>query len=131
MVNLNNYSDGVQHIGIPSSDVDATIWFYTSLGFEPVLITSNKPNDDKVAFLKLGNLIIESYGNHDTVKKAGAIDHIAIDVKNIDELYEKIKADGHRFAEPGVQSLPFWENGIKYFIILGPDDEKIEFCEKL
>lgn len=131
MVNVNDFSNGVQHIGIPSSDVDRTIEFYKSLGFEPALITSNKPNDDKVAFLKMGNLVIESYGNHDTVKRAGAIDHIAIDVKNIDKLYEEIKSAGYRFAEPGVQSLPFWENGIKYFIILGPDDEKIEFCEIL
>lgn len=131
MVNLNEFSKGIQHVGIPSSDVDRTIEFYTSLGFEPALVTSNKPNDDKVAFLKMGNLVIESYGNHDTVKRAGAIDHIAIDVKDIEKLYEEIKGAGYSFAEPGLQSLPFWEKGIKYFIILGPDDEKIEFCEIL
>ncbi len=131
MVNLNEFSKGIQHVGIPSSDVDRTIEFYESLGFEVVLMTSNKPNDDKVAFLKMGNLVIESYGNHDTVKRVGAIDHIAIDVKNIEKLYEEIKAAGYRFAEPGLQSLPFWDNGIKYFIILGPDDEKLEFCEIL
>ena len=131
MVNLSEFSNGIQHVGIPSSDVDRTIEFYKSLGFETALVTSNKPNDDKVAFLKMGNMVIESYGNHDTVKRAGAIDHIAIDVKNIEKLYEEIKGAGYRFAEPGLQSLPFWENGIKYFIILGPDDEKIEFCEIL
>ena len=128
---LNEFSQGIQHVGIPSSNVKRTIEFYNSLGFETQLVTSNMPNDEMVAFLRLGNLVIESYGNHETVKLAGAIDHIAIDVKNIDALYEKIKAAGYRFAEPGLQSLPFWDNGIKYFIILGPDDEKIEFCEIL
>lgn len=128
---LKEFSQGIQHVGIPSSDVKRTIEFYNSLGFETQLVTSNLPNDEMVAFLRFGNLVIESYGNHETVKRAGAIDHIAIDVKNIEALYEKIKDAGYRFAEPGLQSLPFWENGIKYFIILGPDDEKIEFCEIL
>ncbi len=128
---LKEFSTGIQHVGIPSSNVNRTIEFYNSLGFETELVTSNLPNDEMVAFLRLGNLVIESYGNHDTVKRAGAIDHIAIDVKDIEPLYEKIKAAGYRFAEPGLQSLPFWDNGIKYFIILGPDDEKIEFCEIL
>ena len=128
---LKEFSKGIQHVGIPSSDVNKTIEFYNSLGFETQLVTSNLPNDEMVAFLKFGNLVIESYGNHDTLKRYGAIDHIAIDVKNIEVLYEKIKAAGYRFAEPGLQSLPFWENGIKYFIILGPDDEKLEFCEIL
>lgn len=128
---LKEFSNGIQHVGIPSSDVKRTIDFYNSLGFETEMVTSNLPNDEMVAFLRLGNLVIESYGNHDTAKRTGAIDHIAIDVKNIDALYEKIVATGHRFAEPGLQSLPFWKKGIKYFIILGPDDEKIEFCEIL
>lgn len=131
MIDVNKYSDGVQHIGIPSSDVERTIEFYNGLGFETMLVTSNLPNDEMVAFLRLGNLVIETYGNHPTVKKAGAIDHIAINVKNIEKLYEEILAAGYRFAEPGLQSLPFWDNGIKYFIILGPEDEKIEFCEIL
>jgi len=27
--------------------------------------------------------------------------------------------------------LPFWEKGCKYFYILGPDGERLEFCEIL
>ena len=30
-----------------------------------------------------------------------------------------------------VNGLPFWENGVKFFTIEGPNKEKIEFCEKL
>ena len=131
MADLKKYSDGVQHLGIPVSDIDRTIEFYTSLGFEPVLLTENKAADERVAFLKLGNLIVEAYGNRETEKRAGAIDHVALDVKNIDELYEEIRKEGHRIVEEKVMSLPFWENGVKFFTILGPDNEKIEFCEKL
>jgi hypothetical protein len=27
--------------------------------------------------------------------------------------------------------LPFWEKGIKYFNVLGPDGERVEFAERL
>jgi lactoylglutathione lyase len=27
--------------------------------------------------------------------------------------------------------LPFWKKGCKYFYILGPDGERLEFCEIL
>lgn len=131
MTDLKKYSEGIQHVGIPVSDIDRTIEFYTSLGFEPALITENKPANERVAFLKLGNLIVEAYGNKDTEKRSGAIDHIALDVKNIDKLYDQIRNEGHRIVEEKVMSLPFWENGVKFFTILGPDNEKIEFCEKL
>ncbi len=131
MADLKKYSERIQHLGIPVSDIDKTIEFYTSLGFEPVLLTENKAANERVAFLQLGNLIIEAYGNKDTEKKSGAIDHVALDVKNIDELYEEICKEGHRIVEEKVMSLPFWENGVKFFTILGPDNEKIEFCEKL
>lgn len=131
MADLKNYSEGVQHVGVPSSDLDKTIAFYESLGFVLALVTENKAAGERVAFLQLGNLVIEAYGNKTTVGEAGAIDHVALDVKNIDSLYQEIKAAGHTIVEGDVRSLPFWERGVKFFTILGPDNEKIEFCEKL
>lgn len=131
MVDLNKYSGGVQHIGVPCSDIDRTVEFYKSLGFEEVLITRNEVADETVAFLKLGNLVIEAYGNRPTEGLEGAIDHIALDVKDIDALYAEIVAAGHESLEGGVKGLPFWERGVRFFTILGPDKEKIEFCEKL
>ena len=131
MIDLNRYSGGVQHIGIPTNDIGRTIAFYTSLGFVVDLLTENKAADEKVVFLRLGNLTVEAYENRSAVMQAGAIDHIAIDVKHIDELFAEVEAGGFRMLTPEIQSLPFWERGIRYFIILGPNEEKIEFCEKL
>ena len=31
----------------------------------------------------------------------------------------------------GIEELPFWENGVKFFMIKGPNEERIEFCQKL
>lgn len=131
MVDLKNFSGGVQHIGVPCTDIDKTIGFYKSLGFEAVLETENKEAQERVAFLKLGNLVIEAYGNRQTSGRSGAIDHIALDVTGIDTLFAAITASGLKSIEGEVRSLPFWERGVRFFTILGPDNEKIEFCEKL
>ena len=36
-----------------------------------------------------------------------------------------------KMLDQQVNGLPFWENGVKFFTIEGPNKEKIEFCEKL
>lgn len=122
---------GVQHIGIPTNDIEKTIEFYQSLGFEIALRTVNQGADEKVAFLQLGNLVIETYENGAAAMQNGAVDHIALDVKNIDEVFEGVRTAGYRMLNETVQSLPFWEHGVKFFTIVGPNEEKIEFCEKL
>ena len=74
-MDLKNYSTGVQHIGIPTNDIDKTVDFYHKLGFETAFETVNEEADEKVVFLKLGTLVVEAYENHAAVLRAGAIDH--------------------------------------------------------
>ena len=126
---IKDYCTGIQHIGIPTNDIQKTIHFYEQLGFHKELVTKN--NEETVAFLKLHNLVIETYENKAATMQVGAIDHISLDVKNIEPLYQLIKSKGFTILDEHVNSLPFWENGIKYFTILGPNKEKIEFCEKI
>lgn len=45
---INNYCMGIQHIGIPTTDIETTVKFYQQLGFNVVLRTQN--NNQKVAF---------------------------------------------------------------------------------
>lgn len=132
MINLEKYSSGIQHLGLPTTDIDTTINFYKSLGFEIALQTINPHSNQQVAFLRFGNLTIETYGNFpETAMQPGAWDHIAIDVKNVDALFDEIKTAGYNLLDTEVQSIPFWDNGIRYFRILGPNAETIEFCEIL
>lgn len=126
---VKDFCTGVQHIGIPTNNLDETIRFYEQLGFNVVLKTQN--GEEAVAFLQLHNLVIETYENKAAVMQAGAIDHIAIDVKEIDALFENVKAKGFHLLDNRVNALPFWENGVRFFTILGPNKEKIEFCERL
>ena len=129
-MNIKDFTTGVQHIGIPTNDIETTIAFYQSLGFDTALRTLN--GTEEVAFLSLHNLVIETYQNRQATMAYGAIDHIAIDVKNIDRLFCEMNTTG-KFAilDRQVNSLPFWEHGVKFFTIEGPNREKIEFCERL
>lgn len=123
--------NGIQHIGVPTNDIDVTIEFYEKLGFETALRTINEEANEKVAFLALQNLVIETYENKTAVMKSGAVDHIAIDVKDIEAVYEFVDMEGLNTTNDKIHYLPFWENGVKFFTIEGPNKEKIEFSQKL
>ena len=83
-MNLKEQFNGIQHIGIPTNDIEATIDFYKALGFEIAFRTVNEEADEEVAFLKLNTLVVETYENKAAKMEAGAIDHMAIDVKDIE-----------------------------------------------
>ena len=118
---------GLQHIGIPTNDLNQTIDFYQSLGFE--LAHRTAIGDEQVAFLQLGNLMIETYQNFKAARINGAVDHIAINVTDVEEARRIADSMGLEVIEEG--QLPFWENGVKYFTILGPNREKLEFNQYL
>lgn len=130
-MNIKHFITGIQHIGIPTNDMEATLLFYERLGFRVAYQTVNEAANEKVAFLQLNNLMIETYENKMAAMQSGAIDHLAIDVKEIDSLFETVKANRFQLLDTEVQHLPFWEKGVRFFTIVGPNQEKIEFCEKL
>ncbi|MBA7488060.1 MAG: VOC family protein [Prevotella sp.] len=126
---IKDYCTGVQHIGIPTNNIDKTKRFFADLGFSLAYATVN--DGQQVAFLQLGNLMIETWESGDATMQVGAIDHISIDVKGVDELFRIVEAKGYKALEGHVCALPFWEHGVRFFTIEGPDKEKIEFCERL
>lgn len=130
-MNLREQLNGVQHIGIPTNDIENTIEFYQKLGFEIAFQTVNEEANEKVVFLKLHTLVIETYENKAAVMQSGAIDHIAIDVKDIEKVYAMINQAGLNSTQDTVHFLPFWENGVKFFTIEGPNKEKVEFSQYL
>ena len=130
-MDLKNYSTGVQHIGIPTNDIDKTVDFYHKLGFETAFETVNEEADEKVVFLKLGTLVVETYENHEAVLLVGEIDNDALDVKDIEEIYQYINQAGLNTTQDSIHFLPFWENGVKFFTIEGPNKEKVEFSQYL
>ena len=128
-MSLQEQINGLQHIGVPARNMEETITFYEKLGFETAFETVNDGN--RVVFLKFASLVIETYESRDTAMKSGAIDHIALDVKDIEKTYELINQEGLNTTKDTIHFLPFWENGVKFFTIEGPNKEKVEFSQFL
>lgn len=128
-MNISELFDGVQHIGLPTGCFDRTVEFYRYLGFENIYSTVN--GDSRVAFLKQGNLVVETYETAEPAGKAGAWDHVALECCDIEAAYDIIVKDGFEIVSGGIRFLPFFEHGVKYFTFLGPNNEKVEFNQKL
>lgn len=123
---------GIQHIGIPTNALEKTIDFYETLGFS--VVHRAETDTDHVAFLRLKNLVIETYqstGASQAKGFDGAIDHIAVDVDDIDAVWSAVQAAGLTPMEKEIQFLPFWEKGFRYFKVLGPNHEPVEFGQIL
>lgn len=131
MKKLGDFALGLQHMGLPTNDLKATIAFYESLGFETVYQVKNEAAGEDVAFLRLKNLTIEAYENGRAAMRSGAIDHIAIDVDDVEAAYRLAQEQGYQIVSNGVEFLPFWQNGVKFFILLGPNQERVEFNQYL
>ena len=127
-MNLKENLTGLEHVGIPTADLDKTIAFYESLGFAAILRT-NIPNGGKVAFLQLGNVVIETYESADAAGRPGAIDHLALKARDIEAAFKAVKALGYEMVNDEIEFLPFWENGVRFFTFYGPNREKIEFSQ--
>ncbi len=121
---------GIDHIGIPCRDIEKTVSFYNRLGFEMILRTVNEKTGEKVAFLRMRDLVVETYQSDSVPGISGAIDHMAISVKDIDECYNKVICTEFGNVSD-IEFLPFWKHGIRFFKINGPNGESIEFVQKL
>ena len=122
--------NGLQHVGIPTKKFDESGDFYQSLGFK--LVNTEDNQGSRVAFYQLGTLMLESWESpQEAPGKVGAINHIALDTHDINRAFAEVQKLNVQFVENGIQSLPYWENGIKYFNFYGPNKEIFEVCQKL
>ena len=111
--------------------MEKTAAFYRLLGFEAVLQTVNRAADEKVTFLRMGDITLEVYENKNAAMVPGALDHIALNVTDIEKAFQMAKEEGFSMLDTQIQFLPFWEHGVKFFTVLGPNEEKVEFSQYL
>lgn len=126
---LAGYFDDLQHVGLPTDDLKKTVDFYAGLGFK---MNGNFDTDDQgnqVVFMTLGHLTLEIWTGDGAVRQTGAINHLSFNTSDADAAYKAAKAGGYNMKETEVQHLDFWDKGIKFFNIAGPNDETLEFCE--
>ncbi len=136
---LDSNFNGIQHIGIPVTDIQRSKAFYQRLGFEDVMSDTFTHNDETghASMMKRDRTILEIYQMPDKelqeIRKRtdGRIDHIAFDVEDIDRAFDELKKEGYEILEDQPAFIDFWKSGCKYFNILGPDGERLEFCQIL
>ena len=129
----------IQHIGIPVTNLKQSEAFYESLGFENVMTSTfrHKGEEGKVSMMQSGEVIVEIYQMPEIElteirnRQNGHIDHIAVDVDDIDAVFNELKSKGFNIDEGAPVFLPFWKNGCKYFNIIGLDGERLEFNQIL
>ncbi len=129
----------LQHTGIPVTEMEISCAFYERLGFKNVMRSTflHEGLPGQVSMMQRDKIIIELYQMPEpeltNVKKRnnGKIDHIAFDVTDIDETFTLLKNEGFSIPEEQPVFLNFWEKGCKYFYIIGPDGERLEFCQIL
>ena len=126
---IKDYITEVQHLGLPTKDMAATRAFYEKLGFEAAFETINDGN--QVVFFRLHNLTVEAYECDEAAGAIGAIEHVAVTVTDVEKCYEEVCAAGLNTLNDEIHFLPFWENGVRYFTIMGPNCEKVEFSQYL
>lgn len=128
-MSVEKYATGWQHIGIPVRDMDRSVEFYEGLGFRRAYGTEYF--GQRVSFMQMQGMTVELYTEKNTAGQAGAVDHIAINVTDIDEVFRTIREGSYTMLDQEVDERPFWDRGVRFFTILGPDREKIEFNQFL
>jgi len=137
---LQDNLEGIQHLAIFVTDINRSRDFYEQFGFKVKLSEAipAEPEPVKVAFLELNGLTLElvelggdmrqQIGSRDD----GHIDHVALNVKDIEKAYAEMIANGFKALEENAPVfLNIWKNGTKYFTIRGPEGEKVEFSQIL
>jgi catechol 2,3-dioxygenase-like lactoylglutathione lyase family enzyme len=124
---------GLQHIGIPVTDLERSKAFYAQLGFAEVMRTDlpGAAEPIRVAMMLHEKMTLELYQLAQEERQAiakrtdGHIDHIALDVIDIEQAYREVCAAGLEVLEDSAPVyLPFWDHGVRYFTIRGPDGKR-------
>lgn len=136
---MNLVINGLQHVGIPVTDISVSRAFYERLGFKNVMTAPFEIESGKgeCTMMQRDNFVIELYQmpakELEEIKSRGngRIDHIAFDVPDVDEAMSTLKKNGFHVMEDKPVRLNFWKHGVKFFFITGPDGERLEFNQIL
>lgn len=119
----------IAHIGYQVSDITQSLAFYEPLGFKQQqrFSKSSPQGTIEVAFIEMGDAVLELYqlpgGTPFDAPRCG-IDHLALEVSDIDAVQKALTALGYPLDEG-----PIEEKHVRFVLIRGPDGERLEFDE--
>ena len=126
---------GLAHIGIHTDNLQESIEFYTDvLGFTLDHTADLHGGGVRLAFLNLGSCIVELINIADknvaASRQAGVIDHLALGVKDISSLVQRLEDRGVTYETKAPSNIPI-KKGAKNIFFMGPSGERLEFFEYL
>lgn len=122
---------GLQHLGLPTAALDETAAFYESLGFVRAHSTVNPGTGSGCAFSPAA--ACASKPTSAPRPPAGPEPSTTWPWT-----WTTLSPPGRKCGWPAwppledaIQFLPFWENGVRFFNLLGPNGETVEFSQRL
>lgn len=128
---------GLAHIGVFVADIEVSKAFYMDvLGFESFdkSVVDTDDGEVKITFVRLGTCVLELVQFPKSKQRStdSVIAHIALDVKNIENVQAYLLKKGVKFeTEKPVELSMIFDNGVKYLMFAGPDGEVLEISETL
>ncbi len=117
---------GLCHVGVMTDNAEESVkWYCEKQGFRPWY--AGKMGPMPLTFVEGGGLVIEFIAAG-KAPAGGPVAHIALEVLNIDEAVEDLKAKGVEMGRVG--SAPdFFPTGMKNVFFTGPNGETLELVE--
>jgi catechol 2,3-dioxygenase-like lactoylglutathione lyase family enzyme len=137
---VSQYVDSMHHVGFFCSNLEETVKFYAdTFGFEVECYGDVEVADEKVAMLRLGNIILEALWvpniSHDELyKKALCVDnHFSIMVKDIDAVKEiLIRHPKVVFEEEEIRNVPnIGDMDLRVTFFRGINGERVEIMQNV
>ncbi len=124
---------GLAHIGIPVKSAANSLSFYSRLGFREIFRADPAETGFPVIFVRCGDgPVLELYQIPEQACGApGAVNHFALEVSDIEAAFAAARDAGLLPEGETIHSMPVFENGVRFFMIDGPDGERIEFNRRL
>lgn len=121
----------LDHIGLAVTDLEASKnWYCDVLGFE--VIGHFYDGDVPVYFIKSGETVYEMFELDIPKEVQGKINHISFRSEDIEADYAYCVEQGYTICTNGIEGIPsFWDKGSRFFKLLSPTGEQVEFCQVL
>lgn len=116
-------TSSIHHVHLFASDLDASISFYRN-HFDGKVVLDMPLAGARNVFMQVGAGRIHFYDQPPKRPGAGSIHHFGIQTDDLDNLVERLRADGVEFRKGITEAGQF-----RYIMVPAPDDVLIELFE--
>ncbi len=121
----------IEHVSIRVRDIEASVDYYRRMFDAQVILRRNQAGGRKIAFLRIGDSMLELMGFGPGSEPVDArehygVHHIGIKTDNFDATYKDLKAKGAEFLGEPFEPTP----GIHLVFLRDPNGAVIELAQR-